>query len=191
LILENPRKAALLRGKSMPPGKWRSRRIDERWWGDYRRWDTVDTRFAIVKWKRNIAETRAGNDWRGGPAIVGGIIVRRPRCADNRTRCRWAKRSQGRRTPSSASTHIRWAGFRSREHSTQDHPRANNGFHFPGVVVIVYLYPRISSCATLIVTRFAGILGSLAALGISALGCCDYGASSITAVDAEVILSEK
>ena len=58
----NPRKAALLRGKSMPPAKCASRRVDDRRRGDYRCGNAVNTRFAIVKSRRNVTETGGGND---------------------------------------------------------------------------------------------------------------------------------
>jgi hypothetical protein len=57
----NPRKAALLRGKSMPPAKCASRRVDDRRRGDYRCGNAVNTRFAIVKSSRNVTETGGGN----------------------------------------------------------------------------------------------------------------------------------
>ena len=57
----NPRKAALLRGKSMPPAKCASRRVDDRR-RDYRSGNAVNTRFAIVKSRRNVTETGGGND---------------------------------------------------------------------------------------------------------------------------------
>ena len=137
------RKAALLRGKSMPPAKRASRRIDD---GrrEHRGGNAVNSGIAIVRYRRNVTETGRGENRGRRPNVRRRIGIHGPRAADCRgehsnrlAKGPHRKAHADHRTPARARTGL-CRGQRISEHQA----RANHDFRFHGIVVIPYIYAQ-------------------------------------------------
>ena len=137
------RKAALLRGKSMPPAKRASHRIDDRR-RDHRGGNMVNSRIAIVQYRRNVTETGRGDDRKRRPTVRRRIEIYRPCTADCRRE--YSNRSANGprwKTYASAKTPaLRETGLCRGQRVSEHQARANHDFRFHGIVVIPYTYAQ-------------------------------------------------
>ena len=134
LGVATPRKAALLRGKSIPPAEGGSRILNDRLLQDHRLGNAVNARLAVNKARRDVPKTRRQSE----PVAQGGTIAGEPGAVNDlrgdRTNGsnRWTPRTNGNACP-------RARVYRG-HCSDQGQARANHDFRYHGFVVILYIY---------------------------------------------------